>query len=305
MLSRFTSHQSGHVATLFALCLLPICLMLGFTFDQQTQIHRKYSVQAALDAAVLTAAKSRQSGSNDTEIEADLVNFIGPHINALPGLDCEPVTISIPTASQEIEAEIECEQDTMMMSMVGRDTMPLKVESTASYALTAIDVAFVFDVSGSMNGSNRLVDLKSAVTDALDILLPNSATPEMLEHTRVAIAAYSSMVNAGPYFEQVTGLPPVRSYSDTVVTEIQDSEIARGRRYSEIKVFLYDAGTGNRIAEIGDGAVVKVEPTDIDSITIVVEPKSTYYRAGDFESIRFELTGEETHDASESVEPYT
>jgi len=305
MLSRFTSHQSGQVAVIFAFCLLPICLTVGFTVDQQIQISRKYSVQAALDAAVLAAAKSRQSGSNDAEVTADLINFITPKLNAMPGLDCDPLSISIPSASQEIEAEIECEQETMMMSMMGQDTMPLMVESTASYALTAIDVAFIFDLSGSMNNGNRLVDLKSAVTDALDILLPSSATAEMVEHTRIAAAAYSTMINAGPYFEQVTGLEPVRSYSDTVVSEIQDSEIARGRRYSDVRIYLYDADTGDRIAEIGDGAVVKVEPTDIDNITIVVEPKPSYYRATDFESVKFVLSGEESKNAAESVEPYT
>lgn len=305
MLSRYTSNQSGQVAVIFAFCLLLICLVVGFSLDQQTQISRKYSVQAALDAAVLAAAKSRQTGSNNAEIEADLISFITPHIDTLPGLDCEAPSISIPTASQEIEAEIECEQDTAIMGLIGQDTMPLKIDATASYALTAIDVAFVFDLSGSMNRGNRLVDLKAAATDALDILLPSSAPAAMVEHTRIAIAPYSSTVNAGPYFEQVTGLPPTRSYSDTVVTEIKDGEIARGRRYSEIRIYLYDADSGDRIAEIGNGAVVKVEPTDINNITIVVEPKPTYRRASDFESIEFQLSGEETATASESVEPYS
>lgn len=304
MLSRFTPNQSGQVAITFAVCLVPICLAVGFTLDQQTQIHRKYSVQAALDAAVLAAAKARQTGADNAEIKADLINFITPQINALPGLNCDPLSISIPTASQEIEAEIECEQDTALMHMMGQDTTPLKVESTASYALTAIDVAFVFDLSGSMNGGNRLVDLKAAVTDAFDILLPSTATSEMVENTRIAVAAFSSMLNAGPYFEQVTGLPPIRSYSDTVLSEIQDSEVACGRRYSELRIFLYDADTGDRIAEIGDGAVVKVEPDEIDNITIVVEPKPTYYRAGDFGSVEFDLTGEETEHSGESVEPF-
>ncbi|MEM7458292.1 MAG: TadE/TadG family type IV pilus assembly protein [Pseudomonadota bacterium] len=305
MLSLFSSNQSGQVAVFFAFSLVPICLMVGFTLDQQTQIHREYSVQAALDSAVLAAAKSRQTGANDAEVKADLVNFINPKINALPGLNCDPLSISMPAASREIEAEIECDQDTSLMHMMGQETMPLKVESTASYALTAIDVAFVFDVSGSMRNGNRLVDLKSAVTDAFNVLLPSTATAEMVENTRIAIASFSSMLNAGPYFEQVTGLPPERSYSDTVLSEIQDSEVARGRRYSELRVFLYDADTGNRIAEIGDGAVIKVEPDQIDNITIVVEPKSTYYRAGDFESVEFDLTGEETKRAGESVEPFT
>ena len=107
MLSRFTSNQSGQVAVIFAFCLLPICLVVGFSLDQQTQISRKYSVQAALDAAVLAAARSRQTGSNNAEVRADLISFITPHIDTLPGLDCDPPSISIPATSQEIEAEIE------------------------------------------------------------------------------------------------------------------------------------------------------------------------------------------------------
>ncbi len=301
---QFSSDQSGQVMTFFAFSLLPMIIGIGYCLDLQSQLQREFKTQAVLDSAVLAAAKAMQSGASDADVETTVADFVSFHIDSLPGLNCSVPSVDLPSDSTTIEASLECTQATGLMYIVGRDTVPVRVESTSTYALTAIDVAFIFDVSGSMNSGNRLVDLKSAVTDALDILLPSSASTEMIENTRIAMAAFNGMLNAGPYFEQVTGLPPTRSYTDTVAVELDDSDVERGRRYSEIRVFLYDADTGDRIAEIGDGAVVKVDPEDIDNITIVAEPKSSYYRASDFESIKFELSGEVTKNATESVEPY-
>ena len=192
------------------------------------------------------------------------------------------------------------------MHIIGQDTLPVEVESVSTYSLTAIDIAFMFDLSTSMNNNNRLVDLKSATTDALDILLPSSASADVTEHTRNAMASYGNSINAGPYFEQVTGLSPTRSYSDTVSVEIDDRDISDGlTSYAAIDVYLYDAGSGDRIAEFGNGALIKVEPEQLNNMTIVVEPRSSYYRFDEFESFEFRLSGTEHKNATESVEPFT
>lgn len=299
------SNQSGQMAAFFAISLLPVLAAIGVTLDYQTQLERQVKAQAVLDAAVLAAARVRQTGASDEDIEAALADFITPQVDYLPGFSCLPPDVSLPADELMIEATLACTQETAIMGLLGKDTVGVTVDSTSSYAINALDVAFMIDVSGSMKGGNRLVDLKAAMSDALDILLPSSAPPEVTANTRVAMASYGSMLNAGPFFEKVTGLPPTRSYSDTVLTEIQDSEINRGQHYSEAKIYLYEADTGDRIAEFGNGAMIKVEPEQLDNITVVVEPKVTYHRYDEIESIEFVLTGEETANQAESVEPYS
>ncbi|MEL7108890.1 MAG: TadE/TadG family type IV pilus assembly protein [Pseudomonadota bacterium] len=303
--AKFRSNQSGQAAVFFAIALFPIIAVMGVCLDYQTQMERKVKVQAVLDAAVLAAARVRQSGATETDIEAALINFVTPQVEGLPGLVCQQADVNLPSGELSIKATLSCTQDTALMSLLGQETVNVVVGSTSNYAINALDAAFMIDVSGSMRNGNRLVDLKAAMTDALDILLPASAPPEATANTRIAMASYGSMLNAGPYFEQVTGLTATRTYSDTIETEIQDSEIDRGRRYSEIKIYLYDADTGDRIVEIGHGAMIKVEPEQLNSVTIVVEPKNSYSRHDELESIEFKLSGTKTANQVESVEPYS
>lgn len=299
------SNQSGQAAAFFAISLFPIVAAIGFTLDLQTQMEREVKAQAVLDAAVLAAARVRQTGASNNEIKVALANFVTPQIDHLPGFDCDPPVVTLPSDDLSIEARISCTQDTAMMSILGRETVDVTVDSTSSYAVNALDVAFMIDISGSMKTANRLVDLKTAMTGALDILLPSTAPPEVVAKTRVAMASYGSMLNAGPYFEKVTGLPPTRTYSDTILSEISDSEIDPGQRHSEMKIYLYNADTSDRIAEIGNAAMIKVDPADLTNVTVVVDPKPSYYRYDDIESFEFSLTGTKTAYKAESVEPYT
>ncbi|MEM6555080.1 MAG: TadE/TadG family type IV pilus assembly protein [Pseudomonadota bacterium] len=304
LLRKFTTDPSGQVTTIFAFSLLPICAVAGFSLDLQNQIQREVKTQAVLDSAVLAASKVMQTGASDAEIADTVADFVSVHVDSLPGFSCATPTITMPADDPSIEASLECTQDTTLMQIFGQDTLPVKVESVSTYSLTAIDIALMFDLSGSMNGDNRLVDLKSAATDALDILLPRTATGDIVENTRIAMVSYGSMLNAGPFFEQVTGLTPTRTYTDIVFAELDDSDIDHGRSYSEIDVYLYDADSGDPIAEIGDGALIKVDTDQLDNMTIVVEPKSGHYLFADFESFEFRLSGTETKNSAESVEPF-
>lgn len=303
-LSKLMSDSSGNVIMIFAFSLIPICGLVGAGIDYQIRSERALKAQAALDAAVLAGAKALQAGATNTEVTANVAHFVSRHLDASPGLNCTPPTVTVPTGEYTIEAELECTQATSLMHLLGRSTLPVNVESTATYSITSIDIAFMFDVSGSMQGNNRLVDLRSAATDALDILLPSSAPTALVENTRIAMSSYASMLNAGPFFEQVTGLPPTRTYTETVAIPMDDSDQVRGDRYSSVRIFLYEANTGNQIAEIGHNAVVKVEPHHLNNVTIVAEPKPGHPHFGDFESFEFRLSGPVTANAAESVEPY-
>ncbi|MEM1035397.1 MAG: VWA domain-containing protein [Pseudomonadota bacterium] len=77
-----------------------------------------------------------------------------------------------------------------------------------------LDVAFMFDISGSMDTNNRINSLKNAANDALDVLLPEG-NESLNEGVRIAMVAYDDMINAGQFFEDVTGLAETRYYYAT------------------------------------------------------------------------------------------
>ena len=72
--------------------------------------------------------------------------------------------------------------------------------ASAIYESNDVELALQLDVTGSMAG-RRLADLKLAVKDLLDIMLPDEGTTNKV---RVGLAPFSAGVNAGPYAAAVS-----------------------------------------------------------------------------------------------------
>ena len=81
------------------------------------------------------------------------------------------------------------------MQITGTKELTFGVTSASTYGIGKVDIAFVFDVSGSMGGS-KMTALKDAAETAVDVLIPvkdDGTTGEV----RIGMASYSSMVDAG------------------------------------------------------------------------------------------------------------
>ncbi len=253
-ISKLGRDKSGQVAILFALSIIPIVAVAGFAIDFQQTVKRKAKVQLVMDSAVLAAARVKQTGASNDEIKLTVQQFMDAQIGNLGGLDCDPTTVLVTENSEEIDASILCEQTTALIKVVGRDEMPFRVSSASEYGIDKVDVAFMFDVSGSMNSSNRLVNLKAAAKEAIDVLLPAGAPSELIEDTRLAMVSYNSMVNAGDFFPEVAGVPATRTYEHTIQPIFTEDDLTEGSLFDEMHIGLYDTDTGNLISEIGDGA---------------------------------------------------
>ncbi|MFN3213871.1 MAG: pilus assembly protein TadG-related protein [Henriciella sp.] len=297
-------NEGGQVAILFGLVLIPLVAVAGFAIDFQQTVKRKAKAQLIMDSAVLAAARVKQTGANDTEVKLAVQQYMDAQLDGLPGLACNAAVVTVSTTDEEIDAEMRCQQTTSLMKVVGQNYMPFTVISGSEYGIDKIDVAFMFDVSGSMNSSSRLSNLKLAAQDAVDILLPADATQDLLENTRLAMVSYNGMVNAGDFFEDVAGVPPTRTYTHTISGYGED-DYTVGDTYDEFFVGLYDTDTDELISEIGDGAIIEVQDHQDDDLTIAVTMNSSHDLYGQVESMRLQLSGTEWNDKTENVEPYT
>ena len=304
MFAEFSRDTNGKVVILFALILIPLVAVAGFATDFQQTIKRKAKVQLVLDSGVLAAARVKQTGATDAEVKLSVQQFLDAQIAGLGGLTCDPAIVSVSQTEEEIDASIRCEQDTVLMRVVGRTEVPFKVVSGSEYGIDKIDVAFMFDVSGSMNSSSRLTNLTLAAQEAVDVLLPVNASQDLLDSTRLAMVSYNSMVNAGEFFQDVTGVTPTRTYTHTIEPEYTEDDLTTGSIYDAFQIGLYDTDTDDMISEIGDGAVIEVETWEDDDLTIAVTLNSSHDLYGQVESMRMELSGPESNDKTENVEPY-
>jgi Flp pilus assembly protein TadG len=203
----------ANVATIWAIALLPILGVAGITLDAQIAFKKKERVQHAIDSAVLAGARMLQSSNS----QADGIVHAQTYFDALTGQEagmvCGDLAVTFP-ADEEIKGSVDCSQDTVLSNIVGRPTLDFTVESVATFGIGKLDVAFVFDISGSMNSNGRLWDLKTAAKDAIDTLMPAAGSIGDGD-VRIALTSYNSMIDAGPYFEEVTGLKKYRTYSAT------------------------------------------------------------------------------------------
>lgn len=306
LFTKFSRDLRGQVAILFALSVIPIVAVAGFAIDFQQTVKRKAKVQLVLDSAVLAAARVKQTGASNEEIKEALQKFMDAQIDGLGGLACDAATVTVSEADEEIDATMLCEQTTYLMKVVGQEKMPFRVTSGSEYGIDKVDVAFMFDVSGSMNSSSRLINLKAAALEAIDVLLPVGASPELIEDTRLAMVSYNSMINAGDYFEAVTGVTPTRTYTHDLVIDLPAAgETDEGDLDDDIMVGLYDAGSDELITEFGDDAVIVVTEDQLDNLAIAVTVRSDADFYGDEESMYLQLTGDKTRSQTENVYPYS
>ena len=225
--------KDGNVAMIFALTLIPMLLVGGFAIDAQVAFSKKGKVQHATDSAILAGARMMQNVDDLTSVTKHARDYFEAMIGSgESNLTCETLTVT-KTGPEELTGSATCRQPTTLMRITGRDYVEFNINSTATYGTGRVDVAFVFDISGSMNTHGRIYDLKNAATQAADTLLPEPGSASDGD-VRIAMVAYNNMIDAGIFFEDVTGLKKERWYSKEVTdTEWERKEVTEEGWYEE------------------------------------------------------------------------
>lgn len=218
--SRYTRDKKANVAIIWAFVLLPVFAVIGLAVDTQLATSKKARVQQAIDAAVLAGGRMVQTTRSQDQARAHAADYFSSSVMESAGLTCEPLVISFPT-DNEIKADAHCSTATVMSAIVGRSSLEFDVTSTAIFGAGKLDVAFVFDISGSMNSFGRLADLKLAATSAVNTLMPAAGSSSEGD-VRVAMVGYNHMVDAGAYFENVTGMDRNRTYTANYTDRVEE-----------------------------------------------------------------------------------
>ena len=211
---RWRADTRGNIAIIFALALIPILAIVGVAIDTQMTLTQKNKVQAVIDSAVIFGARAMQDGASREDVAKDVDAYVTALLKQQSSsLDCTSVALEYKDDAQDINASIFCSQPTTLSNVIGQRKMDFRVRSGSTYGIGKVDVAFVFDVSGSMGNSGKMADLKLAAKDAIDALLPATYDTAKLDDVRLAMTAYDTMVNAGSYFKAVTNKDVTRTYT--------------------------------------------------------------------------------------------
>ena len=216
--------RRGNIAPIFALSLLPLCAAMALSVDLGLASRMKESSLQSLDAALLAAVRTRLDGGDRETMERDLKGYFEVMRETQPGnTTCTEPELSPGRTDREWVATSRCSTETLIAGVIGKDNMDFSISSRVTTGIGKLDIAFVFDVSGSMNDPSapgygqpsKLSALKSAAKEAVENLLDFESTDR--DDVRIGLVSYSTAVNAGSYFHAVTGESATRTYEEDIV----------------------------------------------------------------------------------------
>lgn len=211
LVRNLVTKKQGHVAILAALTILPIALIAGFAIDFQMLTTKKNKAQYTLDSAAIAGTRAYQNGASDEEVRQAVQTYFMSALNTTANhISCTVPSVII--EGTDVDASTECKMDTTLSAIAGIEEMAFSVDTATTFGIGKVDVAFVFDVSGSMDGS-RIADLKVAAHDAVDTLLVENPRAGHEDDIRLSMVAYNGSFNAGSYFETVTNESSDQTYS--------------------------------------------------------------------------------------------
>lgn len=198
-IQRFCNEESGTVAIIFALSLMPLVILAGAAIDYSRLTSDRIQLQDALDAAAL-AAVNRIAYQTDDEVRTLVRSYVAANMPA--GTTSTVNLISIGRNPSTIKIWANGTTDTTFMKLATIDNIDYKAKSEAVSSDKAIEVAMVLDNSGSMRGS-RLSGLKEAAKSLVTILEDNQQNSEDL---KIALVPFNHLVRVSKSYKNASWL---------------------------------------------------------------------------------------------------
>lgn len=204
---RMAGDARGNVAMLFGLTIPVLILMTVGGVDIHRASTVRVNLQDALDAAALTAARSPYT--SNTDLQRVGLAALRANLKAYPEVTLrEADTSFVLNADDVVIASSKVDVKTLVANIVlppyGKfmdDYLPVGAHSEVDRSSRNIEVALALDVSGSMGGQ-KLLDLKAAAKDLVDLIIQPVQTPY---YSKVALVPWSYSVNPGTYLDSVRG----------------------------------------------------------------------------------------------------
>ena len=201
---KFSGNESGNVAILFALFLVPMLVAVGLAVDGLRALNAATTTSSALDAAALAAARAMADGNLSDDDVTDVAtryfeaNTQGDGKVSYSSHDALEVTTNRTTG--EVTVAVNTHVPTTLGQIAHVEKFSMRREATALAGIGEIEVGLMLDVTGSMNRRGKLGALKRATADLVEIVIPEDGNSDRV---RIALAPYSTQVNMGPYADRI------------------------------------------------------------------------------------------------------
>ncbi|MEE4237596.1 MAG: TadE/TadG family type IV pilus assembly protein, partial [Anderseniella sp.] len=189
---RLFKDESGNMAAAVAVVALPLMMAGGAAVDYGNWVSVQARLQAATDAAALAAG--REINLSDAELERVATDYFHSNFGKPKNSGTPQVTMTI-SNDGKLRIDSRVTVGNYLMKVVGQNNQVITATSEVNKESTGLEVALVFDNTGSMASQSRLSTLKVAANDFVEILFGPRAEADSL---KVAVVPFSQFVNVGP-----------------------------------------------------------------------------------------------------------
>lgn len=198
--ARFRCDARGNASIFFTIGALAVVGGVGVAVDTSVAYNVRSQLAAAVDAAALAGARNYASPTRDADIQRFFdANFQSDYMGAV----LDPLQITPDDENRTITVTAKATIPTFFMSALGTDYTDVAATAEATLSSRDVEVSLVLDITGSMNTGSRIVDLRAAAIELVDIIVQDIQDPF---YSKVSLVPYASGVNVGAYANQVRGI---------------------------------------------------------------------------------------------------
>jgi len=199
-LTRLRRDSRGNTLAIAGAALVPITGMIGSGLDMSRAYMAQAKLQNACDAAALAARREMSGTSFDSDVSAEGQRFFDFNFPSTT-MNAQNISTSIiqsPSNDSTVAVTASADIPTTVMSLFGKDSIPISVSCDANQDYGNNDIMVVLDVTGSMNsapstgGASKISRLRTGAVGLYRALQGASNT-----RTRYGIIPYSMNVNVG------------------------------------------------------------------------------------------------------------
>jgi Flp pilus assembly protein TadG len=189
---RLFNDEAGNMAAAVAVVAVPLMMAGGAAVDYGNWVSVQARLQAATDAAALAAG--REMNLSDEELERVATDYFHSNFGKPKNSGTPQITMTI-TDNGKLRIDSRVTVGNYLMKVAGYDNQVITATSEVNKESTGLEVALVFDNTGSMASQSRLSTLKVAANDFVEILFGPRSEADAL---KVAVVPFSQFVNVGP-----------------------------------------------------------------------------------------------------------
>jgi len=201
-LRAFARARGGNVAVTFGLAIIPVIGFVGAAVDYSRANNARTAMQSALDSTALMLSKDAL-GLSASELQTKAQNYFNAMFTNPDGAN---VTLSAVFSEPQpghfqVNMTANAAVETTFTKVIGKQTLPVTVNSQAVWGIKKLELALALDNTGSMSSSNKMTELKSAATNLINTL---QAASKSAGDIKISIIPFDKTVNIGTGFKNET-----------------------------------------------------------------------------------------------------